>query len=305
MAEQAKGATVETAAGAGGGEAAAPRSRGAALFVGALAACAAALAWASGRPGTPGVEAFAPLLLAPALVPVRLAAAQAVGGVAAVALLPPAMALLGLAPGLPLGRYAMVAVPCWAAAAILLTRVSRLRGKLRVLRSDLTRLAASDPLTGVASRQALVQRGQQLFSLARRGRRPLSVLTLDVDGLGRINDRFGQEMGDEVLRTVASRLREALRTSDVVGRIGGEEFAVVMPDTEIAGGRIAAERARGAVADDGLFAPGTREEIRFTVSIGVAPLGAADIDLEGLLRRAQAALDEAKRAGRDRVAAAG
>jgi diguanylate cyclase (GGDEF)-like protein len=282
-----------------------PGSRGATLLLVVLAAGAAALARVCGRPGAPGVEVFAPLLLAPALLPVRLAAGQAAAGVAALALVPAAMALLGLAPGLPPGRYALVAVPCWAAAAILLARVSRLRGKLRVLRADMHRLAATDPLTGVSTRRELVQRGQQLFSLARRSKRPLAVLALDVDGLRRINDRFGQEMGDEVLRTVAARLREALRTTDVVGRVGGEEFAVVMPDTEIAGARVAAERSRGAVADDGLFAPGTREEIRFTVSIGVAPLGADDGDLEALLRRAQAALDDAKRAGRDRVAAAG
>jgi diguanylate cyclase (GGDEF)-like protein len=149
-----------------------------------------------------------------------------------------------------------------------------------------------------------VHRGAALVSLARRGRRPLAALIMDVDGLRRVNDRFGQEMGDEVLRTAAARLREALRTSDLVGRIGGEEFAVVMPDTEPTGARVAAERIRGAVADDGLFAPGTREEIRFTVSIGVAPLGADDADLEALLRRAQAALEDAKRGGRDRVGAA-
>jgi diguanylate cyclase (GGDEF)-like protein len=289
----------------GGADGDPPGSRGATLLLGALAAGAAALARFCGRPGAPGVEAFAPLLLAPALLPVRLAAGQAAGGLAALALVPAAMALLGLAPGLPLGRYALVAVPCWAAAVLLLARIARLRGRLRVLRADLRTLATTDALTGVASRRELVQRGQQLVSLARRSSRPLAVLALDVDGLRRINERFGQEMGDEVLRTVAARLREALRTTDVVGRVGGEEFAVVMPDTEITGARVAAERSRGAVADDGLFAPGTREEIRFTVSIGVAPLGADDADLDGLLRRAQAALDDAKRAGRDRVAAAG
>src|SRR5512147_1155580 len=237
-----EGAAGEAPGGSG------PRSGSGGLVLGILGAAAAALAWAGGRPGGPGVEAFAVLLLAPALLPLRLSPAQASAGLAAVALVAPALSALRLAPGLPLGRYALVAIPCWAAAAILLARLSRLRGRLRVLRDDLQRLAASDPLTGVASRRELVQRGSQLVSLARRGRRPLAVLTLDVDGLRHINDRFGQEMGDEVLRTVAARLREALRTTDVVGRIGGEEFAVLMPDTELAGARIAAERARGAVA---------------------------------------------------------
>jgi diguanylate cyclase (GGDEF)-like protein len=295
---------VEAPAEASGDAApASPSGRASLLLFLLLAAAAAAVAAAVGRRGWP-VEAFAPVLLAPALAPLRLSAGQAAGGIAALALLPAALAALGLAPGLPPGRYALVAVPCWLAAAVLLARLSRLRGKLRVLRADLQRLASTDALTGVSSRSDLVHRGAALVSLARRGRRPLAALIMDVDGLRRVNDRFGQEMGDEVLRTAAARLREALRTSDLVGRIGGEEFAVVMPDTEPTGARVAAERIRGAVADDGLFAPGTREEIRFTVSIGVAPLGADDADLEALLRRAQAALEDAKRGGRDRVGAA-
>jgi diguanylate cyclase (GGDEF)-like protein len=288
-------------AGQGGGR---EGARAPALLLVFLGAASALLAYASGRPRAPGIELFALPLLAPALIPLQLAAGQAVGGIAAIAAIPAAMSFLGLAPGLPLGRYALLAIPCWAAAAVLLARLSRLRGKIRVLRADLDRLAATDPLTGVLSRRELAQRGEQLFSLARRGKRPIAALTLDVDELRLVNQRFGREMGDEVLRTAAARLREAMRATDVVGRVGGGEFSVVMPDTEIAGARIAAERARGAVADDGLFAPGSGEEIRFTVSIGVATLGPDDIDLEALLRRAQGALDDAKRAGRDRVGAA-
>ncbi|MBI5068315.1 MAG: GGDEF domain-containing protein [Deltaproteobacteria bacterium] len=279
---------VAEAAGAG----AAPALLGLAVALGAAGLLARAGA---------GPEVHGALVLAAALVARSLGPAGAAAALALVAAAAPALAAAGLAPGLVLSRHLTAVLPAWAFAAGALALLEMRRVETARLRAELRERAEADGLTGVGSRRELLRRGEMLMALARRSGRPLSLLALDVDGLADLNGRHGSELGDEVLRLVATRLRDALRTTDAVGRVDGGRFAVVMPDTALAGARAAAERARIAVAEEALFAPGGGERIRFTVSAGVVELGSADAAAEALLGRADRALAAAKQAGRDRV----
>ncbi len=265
----------------------------------ALALALAAAAWLARAAAAP--EAQVALVLAAALVARALGPAGAAVALALVAATAPALAGAGLAPPLDISRHLLAVVPAWAFAAGALALLESRRLEVRQLREELRQRAEADGLTGLASRRELLRRGDMLMALARRSGRPLSLLSIDVDGLAEVNGRHGSELGDEVLRAVAARLRDALRATDAVGRMEGGHFAVVMPDTPLEGARAAAERARSAVAEDALFAPGGGERIRFTVSAGVVLLEAGDTGAELFLRRADEALLAAKRAGRDRV----
>ena len=170
------------------------------------------------------------------------------------------------------------------------------------LKEELARQATTDELTGVRNRRSLFETARQEFTRAHRYKHPLSVLMLDIDHFKRINDRYGHDVGDKVLRTVADACRRELRDSDVLGRLGGEEFGVVLPNTTGAGALAVAERLR--ICIDALLLEGDwGEEIAPKVSIGVACLeGAARI--EEVLKRADQALYAAKAAGRNRVCTA-
>jgi len=142
--------------------------------------------------------------------------------------------------------------------------------------------------------------GHQVQMAMRQGR-PLASVMLDIDHFKRINDTYGHPVGDEVIRAVAARLRAAARDSDILGRYGGEEFALVTPDT---GGSAAmlAERLREVItAEPVRTAAGL---LAVTISAGVAGVTAAEGDLGQLLALADAALYEAKQGGRNRVASA-
>ena len=125
-------------------------------------------------------------------------------------------------------------------------------------------LATLDELTGVANRRRFFERAEREFATAAG---PLVVMMLDVDHFKRVNDTHGHASGDDVIREVARRLGEAMRESDVLGRYGGEEFAIVVPDTDLATGRRLAERLRERIAAEPVR---TRTgPLRVTVSIGV------------------------------------
>lgn len=162
----------------------------------------------------------------------------------------------------------------------------------------------TDGLTGIANRRYLDQFLVQQCEIARRYRAPLSLLIIDLDHFKRINDTFGHQAGDAVLRAVAGRVAETVRTADLVARYGGEEFAVVLPATSAAGALDSAERIRLAIA----AAPtgvSNGENIAVTVSVGVAAFHPGDeAGVEGLLRAADQALYAAKALGRNTVQAA-
>ncbi|HYY51773.1 MAG TPA: diguanylate cyclase [Myxococcales bacterium] len=167
--------------------------------------------------------------------------------------------------------------------------------------SEVKRLATTDPLTGTANRRHFLLVGQRLFETARRYGQPLSALMMDVDRFKQINDRYGHALGDLVLREITERTRSCLRAADVLGRYGGEEFALLLPMTQqLAARNMLAERIRRAVSQhpiDTAVGP-----IAITVSIGVASLTPQTVSLEQLLMHADARMYEAKDAGRNRVA---
>ncbi|WP_170162337.1 sensor domain-containing diguanylate cyclase [Caldimonas tepidiphila] len=168
--------------------------------------------------------------------------------------------------------------------------VTRLMEAKQALRA----LAETDALTGLANRRRFLEEAERQFALARRHQRPLAVLVLDCDHFKRVNDARGHEVGDQVLVAVARALSRSVRKKDLVGRLGGEEFAVLLPETELDGAVRVAQHVRAAVVAH----PGP---VTVTVSVGVAVLRRDMEDLATLLRAADAALYAAKQNGRDRV----
>jgi diguanylate cyclase (GGDEF)-like protein len=162
--------------------------------------------------------------------------------------------------------------------------------------------ALVDPLTGLSNRR--VAEGALETELARADRfdEPLALLMTDLDDFKAINDRWGHPFGDEVLREFAAALMESIREIDLSGRWGGEEFAVVLPGTDMEGGVALAERIRDNLRTRGIEAP-DGERVEITASFGVAAYPEV-VDKDELVAAADAALYEAKRAGKDRVARA-
>lgn len=165
--------------------------------------------------------------------------------------------------------------------------------------ADLRRLARTDPLTGALNRLALEEEARRLFGRA-GAPSGLAVLMLDADHFKAINDRHGHAGGDRVLAALAHGVGARLRPGDVLGRVGGEEFLVLLPHTDLATATALAEELRAHVASQPLGLDGLAQAI--TVSIGVAVRDATDGDADALIRRADHSLYEAKRAGRNRIA---
>ncbi len=165
------------------------------------------------------------------------------------------------------------------------------------LLEETRRLANSDALTGLQNRRRATERLEAELARARRYGTPLSVILTDIDHFKQVNDRFGHNMGDEVLVRVASTLQETLRQVDLVGRWGGEEFLVILPDTDLDGARIVAERLRLGVEAIPPFVEGPA---RVTSSVGVASFRGEE-NSAVFVDRADQALYRAKEAGRNRV----
>ena len=168
--------------------------------------------------------------------------------------------------------------------------------------SALEHLAATDPLTEALNRRAFLEMGQQELSRAVRYDRPLTLLALDVDHFKRINDRHGHDAGDAVLQAFCDIVRANLRDSDLFARLGGEEFAVLLPETAPENALKTAERLRQAV--EGMRVSAQDEVVAVSVSIGVAALGPDAADVSQILNDADRALYAAKDGGRNRVVAA-
>ena len=163
------------------------------------------------------------------------------------------------------------------------------------------RLAATDMLTGLLNRRGFEEAGRALIASMRRHGRSAAVVVIDVDRFKQVNDRFGHPAGDRVLCQICGKIAAGIGRRDIFARIGGEEFALIMADADLAAAECAAEVLRAAVADMtiNLSAP-----LRVTASFGVAELRASDGDLTDVLRRADEALYRAKESGRDRVVVA-
>ncbi len=202
--------------------------------------------------------------------------------------------------------------------------VARVRAALRskAVRDALAAQAATDPLTGLLNRGQLDARAVEALALARRHGRPLAVLMVDIDHFKRINDTYGHQAGDATLREVARRIRRVSRASDIVGRYGGEEFVLLLPETDADGALAMAEKIRREIGTWPIVlsdvlpptAPTTleagaaaaqasagRREVRIQVSVGVACATAQMLDPAALYAAADRALYRAKAAGRNRV----
>jgi two-component system cell cycle response regulator len=164
-------------------------------------------------------------------------------------------------------------------------------------------LAVVDALTGLSNRRFLETHLAQSLDRAAHMGRPLSLMILDIDHFKSVNDTHGHDAGDEVLKVFARRIKRVLRASDLVCRLGGEEFVVVMPDTPLAVAERVAERVRAAVEREPFpLDPSGLRTIAVTTSVGLAERG-ADANSDALLRRADKALYASKMAGRNRVTA--
>jgi two-component system cell cycle response regulator len=161
-------------------------------------------------------------------------------------------------------------------------------------------MAVTDGLTGLHNRRYLETHLDIMFERAVSRGRPLSYLIADIDKFKSINDAFGHDGGDDVLREFANLLRRQVRGADLVSRYGGEEFVVAMPDTDAELAAKVAERVRAAVAESSFNLPSGRN-VPVTVSVGVATLQGRSDSIANLAKRADTALYEAKAAGRNRV----
>lgn len=180
---------------------------------------------------------------------------------------------------------------------LLVWRLARSLGKAQ---KQLKRLATTDELTGLDNRRQIIGRLEEEFQRAQRVNEPLSLISLDLDHFKKINDTYGHPFGDTVLQKFAERLRQIVRSYDVVGRVGGEEFLVVAPATDYDEALALAERIVTAIHD--AVIKEARGDVFITASAGVAVMGADDADYESILKRADEALYQAKTAGRNRVA---
>jgi diguanylate cyclase (GGDEF)-like protein len=156
-------------------------------------------------------------------------------------------------------------------------------------------MALQDPLTGLANRRQFNLRGQDMFTLAQRSHRPLTLLNLDIDDFKSINDNHGHAAGDAVLVQVADRLRACCRASDLLARVGGDEFVVLLPDTST-GLALDALLARLRTAID-IVLPGVGTPLKLRISIGVASCSGDTPTLDALMRQADAAMYRAKESG--------
>lgn len=159
--------------------------------------------------------------------------------------------------------------------------------------------ARTDMLTDLNNRRAFFEIGTQLLSQALRFNHSLSVIMLDVDHFKHINDTYGHSIGDSVLLSLAQILRNMVREVDVVGRIGGEEFALILPETDISNAATFAERLRTSIANTSLSS--AKGEIKITASFGIASNANGDMSLDKLISKADEALYRAKQNGRNRI----
>jgi diguanylate cyclase (GGDEF)-like protein len=171
------------------------------------------------------------------------------------------------------------------------------------LYGQMQRMAATDALTEAHNRHRFFELAEAEWEAARLLGRPLAVMMLDIDHFKRVNDSYGHAVGDAVLRAVADRCRSALREADILGRYGGEEFAVLLPGTDLAAAAQVAERLRLLIAESPLQFGGG--EVAVTISAGVAAADDATPTLAALLNRADEAMYTAKTTGRNGVVASG
>lgn len=167
----------------------------------------------------------------------------------------------------------------------------------------LERLSATDPLTGADNRRRFTEQIEAEMARIRRGGEPFSVLALDLDNFKLINDQYGHQAGDDILKEFVQRCLDSIRPYDGVARVGGEEFMILLPKTVLEAARDIAERLRTAIASK-FFESGQQRQIPVTISIGVSQFGRDGDTIDAIVRTADERLYDAKHQGRNRVVAA-
>ncbi len=195
-----------------------------------------------------------------------------------------------------LTAISLIMIACGFFASIALRRALRSEAETR---EELRRMATIDELTGLANRREVLSGVDRMISAAHRHSRPLAVAILDIDRFKQVNDTYGHPAGDEVIRTISAMALAMMRKQDLVGRLGGEEFIIAMPDCDAASALLACERLREAVAALPIILP-DGETLKVTLSTGIAQLDNGE-DRTRLIVRADEALYRAKNNGRDRV----
>ncbi len=184
--------------------------------------------------------------------------------------------------------------------ALLAGRLLKAKNLLEVQAIELERQAKTDVLTGISNRRHFFEMAERELMRARRSEKPMAMLMMDIDHFKRINDKCGHGAGDEVLRSLCLISQGMIRNIDVFGRIGGEEFAIVLPETSLEQAQTVAERLRDKLSETHLELS-SGERVPFTVSIGVSALNNDDNSVESVLKRADVAMYKAKKYGRNRV----
>jgi len=209
--------------------------------------------------------------------------------------------------GLQLGADDYLGVPYdpaeLLARAIALLRVKQTHDRVRKLQKTLEQLVVRDSLTGLHNRTHLVDRLREEMVRSKRYQQPLALAMVDLDGFKPINDQFGHVIGDQVLRNVGAALARSVRLTDIACRYGGDEFALILPQTPPAGAALVCERVLQAISDLRLLGDQGRQT-NVTASIGLAWFPADDLaSPEDFLQAADGALYAAKRSGRNRYSA--
>ena len=203
------------------------------------------------------------------------------------------------------GRWIWVLVRAMAVERAADGRALRVTGttmdisERKAMQQELARLATTDPLTGVANRRRFLDQLEAELARSKRFATPAALLMIDIDWFKKVNDTHGHAVGDAVLKHLAELSRRRLRRIDLFGRLGGEEFGILLPGTDGAGAWQFADRFRRDVAETPL--QNGEGPIPITISIGVAQFDPDDVTADGILARADAALYRAKEGGRNRV----
>ncbi len=179
------------------------------------------------------------------------------------------------------------------------TDTSIYQQKLKALTQELREVSNRDGLTRLFNRRYIEENLSKEFSRARRYEQPLALILCDIDHFKQINDNHGHLAGDEVLRIISQRLHHNLRDTDILGRYGGEEFLIVLPNTGTSGGKVLAERLRNAIESEPVSFGDT--QLNITISLGITELHKDSHNYEQLIGEADQALYRAKESGRNRA----
>jgi diguanylate cyclase (GGDEF)-like protein/PAS domain S-box-containing protein len=181
-----------------------------------------------------------------------------------------------------------------------ITQRKKTEGERDILVNRLQYLSRTDDLTKLLNRRALIERLGEEIRRTRRYKSDLALIISDIDYFKEINDTYGHDVGDKVLKIISSLIKNQLRQTDIIGRYGGDEFLLILPETSIKGAREIADRIHSAV-EEFIFHIGYKRPIKTTVSLGVAQFNIEKEDINGLIKRADNALYIAKGKGRNRV----